>query len=339
LTETLEQYRARMAAELERANNEDLLREVKAVQKRNGWTFDRSWSHVLATQPAYQRNRPEKVESAAAKERSYAMVEAKAHALIRESGGRLTMSEALVRARTDEPSDPGTPKDPRVAEALGKLKALEDDKSDAGIQRHVKFLSEVKKLLSRDTSMTHSEAINRVIREHPELWPGAKVPARHGDSLPIGGSYLVFAQLATQIDGLPSEVMYFPAGRSTITPTVNGKPKEISVTVTPSTAAALQADLTRLLSGNVRPYVDFDHAGGAAAALPRRFFWKDGEGVMMELDWTGAGKTAIGDRNYSYLSPTFMLSGDDGTINLPSTGAIASLVNNPAFRSIRRIHQ
>jgi hypothetical protein len=60
---------------------------------------------------------------------------------------------------------------PRVTEALRKLKEIEDDKTDLGIQRHVKFLAAVKKLLSRDTSMTHDEATCRVFRENPELWP------------------------------------------------------------------------------------------------------------------------------------------------------------------------
>jgi hypothetical protein len=68
-------------------------------------------------------------------------------------------------------SDPGKPRDPRVTEALRKLKEIEDDKTDLGIQRHVKFLAAVKKLLSRDTSMTHDEATCRVFRENPELWP------------------------------------------------------------------------------------------------------------------------------------------------------------------------
>jgi hypothetical protein len=103
MTETLEQYRGRMEHELTAANNVDLLKEVQAVQRNRGWTFDRSWSHVLATQPAYQRNSSTSTSLVAAKERSYAMVEARAHALIRESGGRMTMSEALSRARKGEP--------------------------------------------------------------------------------------------------------------------------------------------------------------------------------------------------------------------------------------------
>src|ERR1700693_3928705 len=127
VSETLEQFRARMKRELSVANNEDLMREVKAVQRNRGWDFTRAWSFVLEQQPAFQRKAPGKVESAAAADRSYAVVEAKARALIRESGGRLTMSEALVRARGDVVNgsdNPGTPKDPRVARELAKHEKL-----------------------------------------------------------------------------------------------------------------------------------------------------------------------------------------------------------------------
>ena len=103
MTETLEQFRTRMNRELNAANNEDLLREVKAVQKSRGWDFTRAWSYVLAEQPAFQRKAAEKAGSAAAADRSYAMIEARAHSLIKESGGTLTMGQALSRARMERP--------------------------------------------------------------------------------------------------------------------------------------------------------------------------------------------------------------------------------------------
>ena len=96
MTDTLQEYRKRMERELLAANNEDLLREVKSVQKARGWDFTRAWNYVLAEQPAFQRNAPEKTESAAAADRSYAVIEARAHRLIRESGGTLTMDKRSV---------------------------------------------------------------------------------------------------------------------------------------------------------------------------------------------------------------------------------------------------
>jgi phage I-like protein len=149
---------------------------------------------------------------------------------------------------------------------------------------------------------------------------------------------LVTAQLSMPLDGhLPTAIQYMPPGQTSITPSVNGVSRTITVNVTPKTASALQADLKKLLGQNVRPFVDFDHAGGAAAAIPKRFFWTEAEGVMLELDWTNAGKTAVSGRDYSYFSPTFLVSEAGDPSGLPSSGAIGSLVNNPAFRSIRRI--
>ncbi len=107
--------------------------------------------------------------------------------------------------------------------------------------------------------------------------------------------------------------------------------------MTPRTASRLQADLQKLLQGNVRPFIDFDHAGGQAAAIPRRFSWQEGQGVMLALDWTSAGESAIAGRNYSYFSPCFLVDETGDPTALPSTGAIGSLVNNPAFRNIARI--
>ena len=53
---------------------------------------------------------------------------------------------------------------------------------------------------------------------------------------------------ASSLDGFaPSEIMYMPAGHSTIEAKVGGEPKEIDVNVTARTAEILQADLEKLL--------------------------------------------------------------------------------------------
>src|SRR6266404_1879570 len=150
--------------------------------------------------------------------------------------------------------------------------------------------------------------------------------------------FLITSEYSVPLNGEPpAEVMYMPAGQATIHPSVNGEPRQISVTVTERTADVLQAELDQLLVGNVRPYIDFDHKGGAAAAIPKRFTWKEDQGVMLELDWTGAGKTAVGGRDYSYFSPTFILNESGDPAGLPKSGAIGALTNNPAFRDIKRI--
>jgi hypothetical protein len=152
-------------------------------------------------------------------------------------------------------------------------------------------------------------------------------------------SMIVQAYLtASSLGGLArSEVMYMPAGRSTIEAKVSGEPKEIEVNVTAQTAELLQADLEKLLARHVRPYIDFDHQGGAAAAIPKRFRWVPARGVFLELEWTRSGKTSFEGRDYSYFSPTFQIGLDRHPSGLPDNGAIGALVNNPAFRDMQRI--
>jgi hypothetical protein len=344
-----------MRRELAEANNQDLLTEVKAVQKARGWTFERSWNHVMSTQPAFKRSTSvegkSKVAAQKAREeerekyRSYAKIEARAKELITESGGRMLMGTALSLARRDPVVNSSSADDQRLKEARDKLeeekerhRQMEVGTTAEEIEKHTKVLALARKLMSRDTSMGIDEAIRRVYRENPSLvpvMPGKTASARY--AAPLESSYLVRAEHAVQFDGLPAVIQYMPPGRSTICPSVDGKPKQITVNVGPGTAAALQADLIRLLSENVRPFIDFNHSEGAAAAIPKRFFWKDGEGVMLELDWTGAGKTAVAGRDFSHFSATFTLSKDGDAINLPPSGPVGSLVNNPAFRSGKRL--
>src|SRR5260221_8822871 len=104
---------------------------------------------------------------------------------------------------------------------------------------------------------------------------------------------------ASSLNGFaPPEIMYMPAGRSTIEAKVGGEPKEIDVKVTARTAEILQADLEKLLAGPVEPFIDFDHEGKASAAIPRRFRWVSGKGVMLELEWTKSGREQVEGRDY-----------------------------------------
>lgn len=134
----------------------------------------------------------------------------------------------------------------------------------------------------------------------------------------------------------PAEIMYMPAGKSTIRASVNGEPKKISVNVTAATANVLQSSLAHLLAEPVEPFIDFDHQSMAAAAVPRAFTWTQ-EGVMLSLDWTSAGKKAVEGKDYRYFSPTFLLSEAGDPTSLPDTGPVGALTNNPAFRRMKRI--
>lgn len=139
----------------------------------------------------------------------------------------------------------------------------------------------------------------------------------------------------------PDEIVYLPEGEHTITPFVNGKAKEITVRVPAgegeSIAAALQESLEVRQRANVRPWLDFDHKAGVAAGLPKRFRYQAGQGIILEVDWTGEGRRAIEGRDFSYFSPAFEISADGKPARVASSGPVGALVNEPAFRELPRV--
>jgi len=150
-------------------------------------------------------------------------------------------------------------------------------------------------------------------------------------------SYIISASATTTFNGeAPGKIIYMPRGEWTIHPSVDGQPKEVTVTVNEQTAAVLQNDFQKRLAAPVRPTGGFDHKPGPAAFIPKGFSWDESKGVVLDVDWTRAGKEAIEGRNYSYFSPTFLLS-TDKVAGLSSRGEIGSLTNNPAFEQIERI--
>jgi hypothetical protein len=158
-------------------------------------------------------------------------------------------------------------------------------------------------------------------------------------------SILIHAAMTAAIEGadsgVPGEIVYLPEGEHDITPTVNGKAKRITVKVPAAKgaaiAASLQAALEKRQGGNVRPWFDFEHKSGKASAIPTGFRYVAGKGIMAAVEWTGAGKAAIEGRDFSYLSPTFLIDAEGIPSGLPERGPLAALVNEPAFRDIPRI--
>jgi phage I-like protein len=143
-------------------------------------------------------------------------------------------------------------------------------------------------------------------------------------------------------EGQVASIVYIPEGSHTITPSVNGKPKNVEIKMEAyngeEVAATFQKDLEQRLAANVRPVFDFDHNDkGPASALPKRFYYVQGEGLMAEIEWTGAGRKAVESKDYSYFSPTFLLGKDGVPAGLPKRGPLGALVNEPAFREIPRI--
>lgn len=141
----------------------------------------------------------------------------------------------------------------------------------------------------------------------------------------------------------PDALVYMPGGRHTICATVNGKPETRTVEVTAEAASALQRDLVRKLEAHrrgecARPCGYFDHEAGRASFLPKRFSWDAAKGIVLEVEWTSAGKVAVEGKDYSYFSPRFAL--DEGGLVaglVPEGVEVGSLVNNPAFDRIEMI--
>lgn len=150
------------------------------------------------------------------------------------------------------------------------------------------------------------------------------------------------AKAAFQVDfsKAPDDIEYMPAGEHIISCTVNGEPKEVRILCDEACAEVFQNSLDAVFSefdaGRMsKPFIDFDHEGGEAAAFPRRFFWRDG--LRLELEWTDAGRRAVEEKRYNYFSPEFLFdaAGEPKGVSYP--GAVGALVNVPAFQTIEKI--
>lgn len=140
---------------------------------------------------------------------------------------------------------------------------------------------------------------------------------------------------------LPVDIQYMPPGRSRVTASSNGKAVTVDIECTEEDAEKLNTQLQAMLEAAEkgtasRPFIDFDHEGNEAAAIPKRIFWQDG--LRLECDWTKAGEEALSGRVYSYFSPEIVIEKATGRVSrLPEHGPIGSLVNTPAFQHIERI--
>jgi len=118
----------------------------------------------------------------------------------------------------------------------------------------------------------------------------------------------------------PTEILYLPAGTHTVYAQVGGGPKALEVHVSALTARLLQSDLEELLGSSFKPFIDFDYTGQAAAADPKRFVWKPGEGVFLALEWTRSGRQAVEGKDYRYFSPAFQIDAKGELQGLPANG-------------------
>lgn len=147
---------------------------------------------------------------------------------------------------------------------------------------------------------------------------------------------IISASFQTEVEALAESIVYLPEGEHEIHATVNGKAAKRKVTVDESILAAFASDLQARQSRNVRPFAGFDHKAGPASFIPKEFRYETGVGLVLDIEWTQAGKSAIEGKDYSYFSPNFLLA--NGTpAGLPTHGEIGSLVNEPAFEAMEKI--
>lgn len=137
----------------------------------------------------------------------------------------------------------------------------------------------------------------------------------------------------------PESLEWMPGGEHTVSATgPDGGPAVVTTVVSEDDAKALdaqlQAQIQKASQGEAsRPFIDFNHAGADAAAIPTRFFWDDG--IRLAIEWTAKGVEALKGRVFSYFSPEFLLDGD--SVSLPEVGPIGGLVNTPAYQTIERL--
>lgn len=146
----------------------------------------------------------------------------------------------------------------------------------------------------------------------------------------------ITAAFGNGIDSLTESIVYLPEGVHEIHATVNGKAQKRTVTVDQRVLASFAEDLASRLARNVRPFAGFDHAAGAASFLPKEFRYEHGTGLVLDVEWTSAGKSAIEGKDYSYFSPNFLLI-NGIPAGLAKHGEIGSLVNEPAFEAMEKI--
>jgi len=147
---------------------------------------------------------------------------------------------------------------------------------------------------------------------------------------------IVRSAFTQSLDVEQPSIVFMPEGEHTITASVDGKPQTITVTVDPRVLASFTEDLGKRKESNIRPFGGFDHEKGAASFIPLEFRYEDGVGLMLDVEWTKAGREAIEGKDYSYFSPSFLVR-NGIPFGLPKRGEVGSLVNDPAFEDIPRI--
>lgn len=137
---------------------------------------------------------------------------------------------------------------------------------------------------------------------------------------------------------VPRWIQWMPGGVHEIVASQGGKPVRRRVLVDRGTAAAAQRSLDRYLAaGRQRPFLDFDHLTGQAAAWVTAFAWRDDPepGVYVEVEWSKPGEEAVMGKAYRAFSPAFFVDASDPSRVTGTPFVMGGLVNDPAFRGIQ----
>ena len=155
------------------------------------------------------------------------------------------------------------------------------------------------------------------------------------------------ARVSVQLPGTvspndaPSEIMWMPPGRHTITASRAGKPVTLDVNVTENGARRVAAQLSEYIAAAQRgigdhPYYDFNHDDKEASAHPKSFRWGGDDplqgGIRSPVDWTGTGKQAVLGKDYRRFSPSFYVDKSGEITGIPVN--CGGLVNRAAFQRI-----
>lgn len=163
------------------------------------------------------------------------------------------------------------------------------------------------------------------------------VQARLSQGLPVIG--------ISDAGGLPDEIQWMPPGRHTITPYIDGKPKEMTITVDAALAERIAGQLVALRAAADRgegdvPFLDFNHEDGAASAEVTALRWAGDDpksgGIRARVHWTKAGRDALEGKNFRRFSPQWL--SDPKSLEPVGVGVnMGGLVNRAAFTRIQPV--
>jgi hypothetical protein len=140
---------------------EDTRMRVQAIQSANpGMSFETAWNQA-DRERLHPAPEPTDIGSAAklvhAQNPTWTFERSWNHAV--------AVYPQFVRARKEEPRDPGTPKDPQVAQEMAKHKKLSDSRQSASAGEHADRLAKIRKLMSENPKLSFDAAFTQICQQ------------------------------------------------------------------------------------------------------------------------------------------------------------------------------